>query len=159
MRINRIFSYIIIAAIAVLSGCTNDRPEPAGNFSLTFTGGLNEKLQGNARFELIPSSTFGRIIIHLEESQTRLVRLTFFNPDPAQIFLEPGTYRVVAQAGQNVPNEVLVTYISNVGTISASSGEIKVGIVKNSQIKGTLVNVIFSTLNITCNGNFDTIPL
>lgn len=158
MRINRNLLYIIISLMVTLAGCSDDPPEPTGRFSLTFTGGLSEQLEGEARFDLVPGSTIGRIIIYLEESETKVVRLTFFNPNPTQIFLEPGTYTVVTQAGQNVMEEVLVDYISNIGTISASTGEVQVGIVKNTQIKGNLVGVNFSTLNITCNGNFDAIP-
>jgi hypothetical protein len=158
MRINNIIPYILITVIAGLFSCSDDTPEPTGKFSVTFTGGIDEQLQGNARFELIPGSTNGRLMVTLEESMSRTIRLTFFNPDPAQIFLEPGTYTVVVQAGQNVPDEVLVEFLSEAGSFSATSGVIEVGIVKNTQIKGNLVNVVFSTLNITCRGNFDAIP-
>ncbi|MBS0000553.1 MAG: hypothetical protein KFF73_16355 [Cyclobacteriaceae bacterium] len=158
MNSTKIFSYILISVIIGLLSCTSDPQEPTGTFNVTLSGGLNDQLQGNARFNLLPSSTNGRIIINLEQSESVYIRLTFFNPDPAQIFLEPGTYTVVDQAGQNVTSEVLVDYISQVGSFSASSGAINVGIVKDTQIKGDLVNILFNTINVTCNGSFDAIP-
>jgi hypothetical protein len=158
MRINNIIPFILLTVISGLFSCSTDTPEPSGKFSVTLTGGIDDQLQGNATFELIPNNVNGRLTIMLVESESRTIRLVFFNPDPAQIFLEPGTYTVVAQAGQNVPDEVLVDFISVAGTFSATSGEINVGIVKNTQIRGDLVNVAFSTLNITSNGNFDAIP-
>ena len=153
-----IVSIFLIAIMAVLSNCSNESPQPSGQFNVTLSGGLSDQLQGEARFELVPVSPNGRIIITLRESESAYIRLTFVNPDPNQIFLEPDSYNVVSQLGQDVLKEVLVDFVSQVGTFTATSGEIRVGIVKNSQIKGDLVNVLFSTLNITSNGTFDAIP-
>ena len=158
MIIKRIFTFIILAALLGVLDCTSDPPEATGTFNIVFSGTITDQLQGKATFRLTPSSTNGIILVSLDQSQTVYLRLSFFNPDPTQIFLEPGTYTVVEQLGQNVPGEVLVDYINAQGSFSASSGEIRVGIVKESQIRGDLVNVRFNLLNSSCNGNFDAIP-
>lgn len=158
MIFKRILTVVILAGLLGILNCTSDPPEATGTFNVAFSGNVTDQVQGEATFRLVPNNTNGLIIINLIQSPSVYMRLSFFNPDPAQIFLEPGTYTVVDQLGQNVPGEVLVDYFNNQGSFSASSGEIKVGIVKESQIKGNLVNVRFTILNSSCNGAFDAIP-
>jgi len=158
MICKKILTLVVLAALLGIFNCTGDPPEATGTFNVVFSGNINDEFQGNAFFELVPNNTIGVIYITLAESETVYFRLTFYNPDPAQIFLEPGSYTVVGQLGQNVPGEVLVEYINEQGTFSAASGEVRVGIVKNNQIKGEVVNALFNLLNTSCNGNFDAIP-
>lgn len=158
MIFKRILTIMILAAILGMIHCTSDPPESSGTFNIVFNGNITDEIQGKATFQLIPSNTNGLIIVNLDQSQSVYLRLSFFNPDPAQIFLEPGTYTVVDQLGQNIPGEVLVDYFNSQGSFKAASGEIRVGIVKESQIRGDLVNVRFNLLNSSCNGNFDAIP-
>lgn len=160
MVIKRILTLVITVALLGILNCTSDTPEATGTFNVVFSGNITDQLQGRATFRLTPSNSFGRIEVILAESSSTYLRLTFYNPDASQIFLEPGSYTVVEQAGQNVPDEVLVDYITSMGSISAASGEIRVGIAKENQIKGDLVNVKFNLLNAdaTCNGSFDAIP-
>ncbi len=158
MIFKRILTIVILAGLPGIYNCTNDPPEATGTFNIVFSGTITDQVQGKATFDLVPSNTNGLIIINLIQSSSVSLRLSFFNPDPSQIFLEPGTYTVVSQLGQNVPGEVLVDYTNSQGSFSAASGEIRVGIVKESQIKGDLVNVRFNLLNSSCNGAFDAIP-
>ena len=158
MYLIRTFTFIIIASIIGIAHCTDDPPEATGTFNVQFSGNISDQLQGNASFRLDPLNTNGLIIVRLDESEFIYLRLSFFNPDPNQIFLEPGSYNVVDRLGQNIPGEVLVDYVNEQGSFNAASGEIRVGIVKNSQIKGELVNVRFNLLNSSCNGSFDAIP-
>lgn len=158
MVFKRILTLAIIVALLGILNCTSDTPEATGTFNVVFSGSITDQLQGHATFRLTPSNSFGRIEVILEESSTDYLRLTFYNPDASQIFLEPGSYTVVEQAGQNVPDEVLVDYITSQGSFSASSGEVRVGIAKDNQIKGDLVNVKFNLPSATCNGTFDAIP-
>ncbi len=158
MYLIRIFTFIILAGILGISHCTDNPPGPTGTFNVIFSGNISDQLQGNASFRLEPANTNGLIIVQLSESQNVYVRLSFFNPDPNQIFLEPGSYNVVDRLDQNIPGEVLVDYVSLQGTFNATSGEIRIGIVKDNQIRGELVNVRFNLLNSSCNGTFDAIP-
>lgn len=158
MAFKRILTFAIMVALLGILNCTNDPPEPTGTFNAVFSGNITDQLQGQATFSLTPSNSFGRIEVILAESSSTYLRLTFYNPDASQIFLEPGSYAVVDQAGQNVPDEVLVDYVTSMGSISAASGEVRVGIAKENQIKGDLVNVKFNLPDATCNGTFDAIP-
>jgi hypothetical protein len=157
MAYKKILTLIITAIMLGIFRCTSDPPEPTGTFQVAFSGTINDEVQGDATFKLVPNNTNGLIIINLTQSSSDYFRLSFFNTDPAQIFLDPGTYTVVEQLGQNVTGEVIVDYFNNLGKFSATSGEIRVGVVKESQIKGDLLNVQFNLLNSACNGNFDAI--
>jgi hypothetical protein len=158
MAFKRIITFAIMVVLLGILNCTNDPPEPTGTFKVVFSGNITNQLQGQATFTLTPSNSFGRIEVILAESSSTYLRLTFYNPDASQIFLEPGSYSVVEQAGQNVPDEVLVDYVTSMGSISAASGEVRVGIAKENQIKGDLVNIKFNLPDATCNGTFDAIP-
>jgi len=158
MAFKRILTFAIMVALLGILNCTNDPPEPTGTFNVVFSDNISDQLQGQATFSLTPSNSFGRIEVILAESSSTYLRLTFYNPDASQIFLEPGSYSVVEQAGQNVPDEVLVDYVTSMGSISAASGEIRIGIAKENQIKGDLLNVKFNLPDATCNGTFDAIP-
>jgi hypothetical protein len=158
MLLKRIITAVFLLVIAGMFSCTSDPPEPTGIFDVVFSGDISDQLQGQASFELLPRNTNGLIVVSLVQSESILLRLTFFNTDPVQIFLEPGTYSVVNQLDQNVPKEVLVDYVTEQGTFNAASGEIRVGIVKQSQIKGEIVNVRFNLLDSSCSGSFDAIP-
>ena len=158
MIFKKILIVVILAGLPGIFNCTSDSPEASGTFNVGFSGNINDQIQGQATFRLTPTNSYGLIVVNLEESPSVYLRLSFYNPDGSQIFLEPGTYTVVEQAGQNVPDEVLVDYFTAQGSFSAASGEIRVGIVKENQLKGDLVNVRFNLLNSTCNGSFDAIP-
>jgi hypothetical protein len=158
MLLKKIITAVLVIALAGILGCTDDPPEPTGTFNVLFSGDISEQLQGQAYFELLPRNTNGLIVVSLVQSESILLRLTFFNTDPVQIFLEPGTYTVVNQLDQNVTREVLVDYVTDQGTFNAASGELRVGIVKQSQIKGEVVDVRFNLLNSSCSGSFDAIP-
>lgn len=141
-----------------ITGCTSDNPEPTGTFTATFSGNFNEELEGTALFRLEPSGINGIIFIHLRETNDRFLRITLPNPDPAQIFLEPGTYTIVTQLGNDIRSEALVDYIEGQLTFKATSGQLKIGISKSTQISGQIENAEFSVLMSMCNASFDAIP-
>lgn len=151
-------SGLLIFFITVLLACTNDNPDPTGLFNAEFTGDFTESLEGNARFSLQASGTNGIVIIQLKESDDIFIRLTLPNASPNQIFIEPGTYTIVPQFGNNLPSEVLVDFIDGNLSFTASNGEVNVGISKPNQLSGTIVNAEFQLLRSMCNGTFDSTP-
>ena len=151
-------SGLLLFMIPVLLACTNDNPDPTGLFNAEFTGDFTESLEGNARFSLQASGTNGIVIIQLKESDDIFIRLSLPNASPNQIFIEPGTYTIVPQFGNNLPSEVLVEFIDGNLSFSASSGEVNVGISKPAQLSGTIVNAEFQLLRSMCNGTFDSTP-
>ena len=150
---------ILIISISVLfAGCKDDNPKPTGLFNASFSGDFNKEMEGNARFRLEPAGANGVIIIQLRESDEVLLRLTFPNPSLTEIFLEPGSYTVVPQFGNNIPKEVLLDFINGQLSFKAQSGEVRIGISKPDQISGQIVNAEFSLLQSTCNSTFDSTP-
>ena len=141
-----------------LLGCTSDNPQPTGLFSASFSGNFIKAIEGNARFRLEPSGGTGILFIHLRESNNTFIRFTFLNPSPSEIFLEPGSYTIVPQLGNDLRSEVLVDYVENGLTFTANSGEIQIGVSKPAQISGKIVSAEFSNLRSMCNGTFDAMP-
>jgi hypothetical protein len=148
----------LFSIIALLSTCTNDNPEPTGLFDAEFTGDFNATLEGSASFELEPRGSNGIIIVSLRESNDVFIRLSFPNASPSSIFIEPGTYTVVTQLGNDLASEVLVDYIDGKTSFTASSGEVNIGISKPTQLAGTIANAEFQILRSMCNGTFNSIP-
>jgi hypothetical protein len=148
----------LLSIIALLSTCTNDNPEPTGLFDAEFTGDFNATLEGSASFELEPRGSNGIIIVSLRESNDVFIRLSFPNASPSSIFIEPGTYTVVTQLGNDLASEVLVDYIDGKTSFTASSGEVNIGISKPTQLAGTIANAEFQILRSMCNGTFNSIP-
>jgi hypothetical protein len=142
----------------LIFSCTSSNPEPTGTFTATFTGNFSNEFEGTARFELIPSGINGIIHIVLKETNDTYLRLSFPNTDPNQILLEPGTYTIVPQLGNNILSEVLVDYIDGPLSHTAQSGQVNIGISKQDQISGQIQNAEFSTLMSMCNSTFDAIP-
>lgn len=148
----------LLSIITLLSTCTNDNPEPTGLFDAEFTGDFNATLEGSASFELEPRGSNGIIIVSLRESNDVFIRLSFPNASPSSIFIEPGTYTVVTQLGNDLASEVLVDYIDGKTSFTASSGEVNIGISKPTQLAGTIANAEFQILRSMCNGTFNSIP-
>lgn len=156
--ISCIFLFILVQTF-LFNRCTSNNPEPTGLFTANFTGDFSKTMEGNARFRLEPAGDNGILIIQLKESNNVFLRLSFFNSSPSQIFLEPGTYNIVPQLGNNIPSEVLVDFINGGLSFTAQSGEVRIGISKPGQISGEFVNAEFSFLSSMCNGTFDSTPL
>jgi hypothetical protein len=144
--------------VFIVMGCTSDNPEPTGTFSASLSGNFTSNLEGTARFRLEPSGINGIVIIQLKESDDVFVRLSFPNSSPSQIFLEPDTYSIVPQLGNDLTSEVLVDFINNGISYTARGGEIAIGISKPDQISGEIVSAEFDVLKSMCNGQFDAIP-
>ncbi len=157
MSLIKVLPTVIIMGLITQTGCLNDPPKATGTFVIQFTGDIENRYEGKAYFTLTPSNTNGLITIRMDISSSSFIRLTFFNPDPGQIFLEPGTYVIVDRLTQDIENEVLFDYIDNSGSYNATSGEVRVGIVKNSQIKGEIISAVLSDLNSQCSGDFDAV--
>ena len=157
--IRSIYNGLLFALlIHFISGCTSNNPDPTGIFNASFSGDFNKTIEGDARFKLEPSGINGIVLIHLRESNDVYLRITFPNPSPTQIFLEPGTYTIVPQLGNNIPSEVLVDFFNGGLSFTAQSGQIKIGISKPTQISGQIVNAEFSLLKSMCDGTFDSTP-
>jgi hypothetical protein len=144
--------------ITVLFACTNDNPDPTGLFDAEFTGDFQETLEGSATFELEPRGSNGVVIVYLRESNDVFIRLTLPNASPNEIFIEPGTYNIVTQLGNDLLSEVLVDFIDGSLSFTASSGEVNIGISKPTQLAGTIANAEFQILRSMCNGTFNAIP-
>jgi hypothetical protein len=151
-------SFFLLSVIALLFACTNDNPDPTGLFDAEFTGDFQETLEGSATFELEPRGSNGVVIVYMRESNDVFIRLTFPNASPNEIFIEPGTYTVVAQLGNDLTSEVLVDYIDGDLSFTASSGEVNIGISKPTQLAGTIASAEFQILRSMCNGTFNAIP-
>lgn len=137
---------------------TTDNPEATGTFRAEFTGDFSKVMDGNAAFRLEASGINGIVIVRLNESETSYIRLTFPNPSPTEIVLEPGTYTIVKQLNNDIWSEVLVDYVDKGSSFSATSGFIGIGISKETQLSGDIRNASFTLLNSTCNGTFDAKP-
>ena len=151
-------SVFLLSLIALFFACTEDNPDPTGLFDAEFTGDFERILEGSATFELEPRGSNGVIIVYLRESNDVFIRLSFPNPSPSQVFIEPGTYTIVTQLGNDLASEVLVDFINGDASFSASSGEVNVGISKPTQLAGTISNAEFQILRSMCNGTFNSIP-
>ncbi len=145
-------------SILILFACTNDNPDPTGLFDAEFTGDFEDTLEGSAAFELEPRGSNGIILVYLRESNDVFIRLSFPNASPSQIFIEPGTYSVVSQLGNDLASEVLVDFINGDASFSASSGQVNIGISKPNQLAGTIADAEFQILRSMCNGTFNSIP-
>jgi hypothetical protein len=152
--------FLIALLIPLFYACTSNNPDPTGTFNATFTGDFDKFIEGDARFSLQPSGINGKVFIHLRESDIADVylRLIFPNPSSTQIVLEPGTYTIVPQLGNDITSEVLVDFFNGGLSFTAQSGQINIGISKTTQISGQIVNAEFSILKSMCNGTFDAIP-
>jgi len=137
---------------------TTDNPEATGTFRAEFTGDFSKVMEGDSYFRLEPSGINGIIIIRLDESETSFLRLTFPNPSPTEIVLDPGTYTIVTQLGNNIIREVLVDFVDNGISFTANSGSVGIGISKETQLAGDIINASFPLLSSTCNGNFNAKP-
>ena len=151
----RVFLFFVIPA---LFACTEDNPDPTGLFDAEFTGDFQKTLEGNAEFELEPRGSNGIVIVYLRESNDVFIRLTFPNASPNELFIEPGTYTVVTQLGNNLLSEVLVDFIDGSRSFTASGGELNIGISKPTQLAGTIADAEFQILRSMCNGTFNAIP-
>jgi hypothetical protein len=151
-------SAFMLLAISILLACTNDNPDPTGLFDAEFTGDFAEKLEGSATFELEPRGSNGVIIVYLRESNDVFIRLSFPNSSPTSVFIEPGTYTIVTQLGNDLASEVLVDFIDGNASFSASNGQVNIGISKPDQLAGTIANAEFQILRSMCNGTFNSIP-
>ncbi len=151
-------SVFLLLAIPLLFACTNDNPDPSGLFDAEFTGNFAETLEGSATFELEPRGSNGVVIVYLRESNDVFIRLSFPNASPSQVFIEPGTYTVVTQLGNDLASEVLVDFIDGNASFSASGGQVNIGISKPAQLAGTIDNAEFQILRSMCNGTFNSIP-
>ena len=151
-------SFFLLSVIVLLFACTNDNPDPTGLFDAEFTGDFQETLEGNATFELEPRGSNGVVIVYLRESNDVFIRLSFPNASPNEIFIEPGTYTVVTQLGNDLTSEVLVDFIDGNLSFTASSGEVNIGISKPTQLAGTIASAEFQLLRSMCNGTFDSTP-
>jgi hypothetical protein len=149
---------IFVLSFYFLVGCTSNNPEPTGTFTATFSGNFSEELEGTARFFLQPSGINGILFILLRETNEKYIQITIPNTDPVQILLEPGTYTIVPQLGNDILSEVLVDYVDGPLSFTATSGQLKIGISKSTQISGQIENAEFNILMSTCNGTFDAIP-
>jgi hypothetical protein len=92
------------------------------------------------------------------ESNNTFIRIVIPNPNASQILLEPGTYTIVPQLGNDVFTEVLVAFVNDGLTFTAQSGQVNIGISKSTQITGQIINAEFSVLRSMGNGTFDSIP-
>ena len=151
-------SFFLLSVIVLLFACTNDNPDPTGLFDAEFTGDFQETLEGSATFELEPRGSNGVVIVYLRESNDVFIRLSFPNASPNEIFIEPGTYTVVTQLGNDLTSEVLVDFIDGNLSFTASSGEVNIGISKPTQLAGTIASAEFQLLRSMCNGTFDSTP-
>ena len=151
-------SGILLLIIPFLFTCTNDNPDPTGLFDAEFTGDFKDSLEGSARFELEPRGSNGIVIVYLMESNDVFIRLSFPNASPSQILLEPGTYTIVPQLGNDLLSEVLVDFIDGKSSFTASTGEVNIGISKPTQLAGTIANAEFKILRSMCNGTFNSTP-
>lgn len=151
-------SVFSLLAISIMFACTNDNPDPTGLFDAEFTGDFEETLEGSATFELEPRGSNGIIIVYLRESNDVFIRLSFPNASPNTVFIEPGTYTIVTQLGNDLASEVLVDFIDGNASFSASSGQVNIGISKPTQLAGTIANAEFQILRSMCNGTFNSIP-
>ena len=151
-------SVFLLLTIPLLFACTNDNPDPSGLFDAEFTWDFEEKLEGSAKFELEPRGCNGVFIVYLRESNDVFIRLSFPNSCPSAVFIEPGTYTVVTQLGNDLASEVLVDFIDGNASFSASSGQVNIGISKPTQLAGTITNAEFQILRSMCNGTFNSIP-
>lgn len=158
MKFSYIINVLFILSIPLLLQCTQENPDPTGSFQINLTGNINKVFSGTATFNLQPQGDNGILTIRLDGGNSEFIRLTYLNPDPNQIFIEPGTYTVVSQLGNDITKEVLADYVTPTNVFAAESGEITVGISKNTQITGKLNNVFFLIPNTTANGNYDAIP-
>ena len=158
MKISRWRNLLILILLTFLVHCTKDNPDPTGTFNISLTGNINKVFDGTATFSMQPLGDNGILTIQLDGGNSEFIRLTYLNPDPEQIFLEPGTYNVVPQLGNEIRKEVLVDFVTPTNVFTAGSGEVTVGISKNSQITGKLINVFFQVPNTTADGNYDAIP-
>ena len=150
---------VLITLIFSFVSCgTTDNPEVTGTFTAEFSGDFSKAIDGNATFRLEGSGLNGIIIVRLDESETSYIRLTFPNPSPTEIVLEPGTYTIVKQLNNDIWNEVLVDYVDNGLSFSASSGSVGIGISKETQLSGDIRNASFTLLSSICNGTFDAKP-
>ena len=151
-------STFFLFAIPLLFACTNDNPDPTGLFDAEFTGDFKETLEGNASFVLEPRGSNGIVIVYLKESNDVFIRLSIPNASPSEIFIEPGTYTIVPQLGNDLTSEVLVDFINGNSSFTASSGEVNIGISKPTQLAGTISDAEFQILRSMCNGTFNSIP-
>ncbi len=151
-------SVFILVAFPILLACTNDNPDPTGLFDAEFTGDFAKTLEGSATFELEPRGSNGVIIVYLRESNDVFIRLSFPNSSPTSVFIEPGTYTIVTQLGNDLASEVLVDFIDGNASFSASNGQVNIGISKPDQLAGTIANAEFQILRSMCNGTFNSIP-
>jgi hypothetical protein len=151
-------SAFMLLAISILLACTNDNPDPTGLFDAEFTGDFAKTLEGSATFELEPRGSNGVIIVYLRESNDVFIRLSFPNSSPTSVFIEPGTYTIVTQLGNDLASEVLVDFIDGNASFSASNGQVNIGISKPDQLAGTIANAEFQILRSMCNGTFNSIP-
>jgi hypothetical protein len=151
-------SVFLLLAIPLLLACTEDNPDPTGLFDAEFTGDYAKTLEGSATFELEPRGSNGIIIVYLRESNDVFIRLTFPNASPSTVFIEPGTYTIVTQLGNDLASEVLVDFIDGNASFSASNGQVNIGISKPNQLAGTIANAEFQILRSMCNGTFNSIP-
>ena len=158
MKISLLRNLFILLLLAFLSHCTKDNPEPTGVFNINLSGNINKVFNGTATFSMQPLGDNGILTIRLDGGNSEFIRLTYLNPDPEQIFLEPGTYNVVPQLGNEIRKEVLVDFVTPTNVFTAANGEVTVGISKNSQITGKLIDVFFQVPNTTANGNYDAVP-
>ena len=152
------YGFFLALLIHFLSGCTGDNPEPTGLFGATFSGDFTYDMEGNARFRLEPSGNNGIVIVNLTESNNTFIRIVLPNPNASKILLEPGTYTIVTQLGNDVFTEALVDFVKDGLTFKAQSGQVNIGISKTTQISGQIANAEFSVLRSMCNGTFDSIP-
>ena len=148
---------LLLFMIPIIFSCTEDNPDPTGLFDAEFSGDFQKILEGSATFELQPRGSNGIVIVYLRESNDVFIRLTFPNSSPNELFIEPGTYTIVTQLGNDLTTEVLVDYIDGT-SFTASSGEVNVGISKPTQLAGTISNAEFRVLRSMCNGTFNAIP-
>jgi hypothetical protein len=151
-------SGILLFLIPFLFACTNDNPDPTGLFDAEFTGDFEKTLEGSASFELEPRGSNGIVIVYLQESNDVFIRLSIPNASPSEIFIEPGTYTIVPQLGNDLASEVLVDFINGNSSFTASSGEVNIGISKPTQLAGTISDAEFQILRSMCNGTFNSIP-
>ena len=158
MKISSYKHILFLLILIAFTQCTKDNPEPTASFRINLTGDISKVFEGTATFKLEPLGDNGILTIRLDGGNSEFIRLTYLNPDPAQIFLEPGTYNVVPQLGNEIKKEVLVDFVTVSNTFIASSGQVTVGISKNSQITGNLNSVFFNIPNTTANGSYDAIP-
>jgi len=146
---------VLVLTLTWMNGCTPENEETSGVFSVRVTGDIQEEMEGDATFDLLPKDQYSYVIIRLEEDDLNYVRLSFINTSSTTIHLEPGEYNIVPQIAVNNQKEVLVDYFNDGIKYIGNSGSVSLGISKEAQLKGTINNANFPDINSLMSGNYD----